>query len=86
MPNDQVPPHSQPGQQGKQNLPFGFCSKSDYLAKTIIFRCILPVGCWYKPTDIQPKVCMRFSHKDLGEWECNVGPGAVEKYVEHYGR
>ena len=60
---------------------WGLCNKSDSSAKTIVFRCILPVGCWYKSTDIQPKVCMRFSLSELGEWNHDVGPGVVEKYV-----
>ena len=60
---------------------WGLCNESDSSAKTIIFKCILPVGCWYNSTDIQPKVCMRFSLSELGEWKRDVGPGVVEKYV-----
>ncbi len=61
--------------------PPGFCKKNDKSSKTVIFRCILPVGIWYKSNHKQPRVYMSFSHKDLGEWKNNFGPGQIEKYV-----
>ncbi len=62
-------------------LPYGFCEKNEKYSKTVIFRCILPVDVWYKTNHKRPSVYMRFSHKYLGEWKNNFGPGLIEKYV-----
>ena len=55
------------------------------LSKTVIFRPVYS-SCWclvQHKLPKQPKVYMRFSRRDLGEWKYNFGPGLiiVEKYV-----